>query len=57
MSDIDHAGVLLEMAYYDLKALEHMLDPDAFAGMRFCLLTGFLRCAMLEKDCEICGGA
>jgi hypothetical protein len=31
MSDIDHARALLGMAYDDLKALQHMRDPDAFA--------------------------
>jgi hypothetical protein len=46
MSDIDHARVLLEMASYDLRALQHMLDPDAFAEGIF----GFHAQQAIEKS-------
>ena len=46
MSDIDHARALLGMAYYDLKALQHMRDPNAFAEGIF----GFHAQQAIEKS-------
>ena len=46
MSDIDHARALLGMAYDDLKALQHMRDPDAFAEGIF----GFRAQQAIEKS-------